>query len=115
MKYKLILNGLQAAHMVAFGEAMKLAVQAGLDPKKVGPALLTRPGGAITEAAWTAYQKTDIPLTFSVDWITKDLTYARQLAGAANLPILDDALAAYKRAQDEGHGQEDFAFVAKDN
>ncbi len=113
MKYKLILNSLQAAHIAAFGEAMKLATAQGLDPTKVGSALCDRPGGIITQLAWTAYQQAHPPLTFSVDWITKDLEYARQLAGHQALPILDEVLASYQKAQAAGAGDQDWASVIK--
>lgn len=111
MKYKLILNGLQAAHLLAFGEAMRLAQAAGLPADKVGSALCDRPGGIITEIAWSAYQRTDIPLTFSIDWITKDLTYAKQLASDLPMPVLDDVLAAYRQAQADGRGGQDWAAI----
>jgi 3-hydroxyisobutyrate dehydrogenase-like beta-hydroxyacid dehydrogenase len=113
MKYKLILNGLQAAHIAAFGEAMRLAKAEGLDSAQVGPALCDRPGGAVTNLAWTAYQQDRIPLTFSVDWITKDLEYARQMGAKVDLPILDDVLAAYQKTRDAGHGDEDWAIINK--
>ena len=115
MKYKLVLNSLQAAHLVAFGEAMKLATKAGLDPAKVGPALCDRPGGIVTGVAWEAYQKDKIPLAFSVDWITKDLGYAQQLAGDDKLPLFNEALKALRQAQTAGHGSEDWTVVNKNH
>ncbi len=113
MKYKLILNALQAAHINAFGEAMRLAETQGLDINKVGPALCERPGGVVTEITWTAYKQTKIPLTFSVDWITKDLEYAKRMAGKIEMPILDDVLGKYLQAQTSGHGNEDWAIINK--
>lgn len=113
MKYKLVLNDLQATHMVAFGEAMKLAKASGLDPAKVGLALCDRPGGIITQIAWDSYQKDKIPFTFSVNGIAKDLGYAKQLADGARTPILDDVLETYRKAQSDGHGAEDFASIIK--
>ncbi len=111
MKYKLILNSLQAAHLAAFGEAMRLAEAEGLDAAQVGPALCDRPGGAVTNLAWTAYQQHDIPLTFSVDWITKDLEYARQMDDKIELPILDDVLSIYRKAKAGGLGDQDWASI----
>lgn len=113
MKYKLVLNGLQAAHLTAFGEALRLATAAGLPTDKVGPALVDRPGGIVTQIGWEAYQKDTIPLTFSVDWIAKDLDYAKQLAEHLNLPILDGVIARYKQAQADGLGSEDWASINK--
>lgn len=113
MKYKLVLNSLQAAHIAAFGEAMRLATDSGLDANKVGDALSERPGGVVTDIAWRAYQQENIPLTFSVDWILKDLEYAKQLSGSVTTPILDDILTAYKYAQADGRGDEDWTTVIK--
>jgi 3-hydroxyisobutyrate dehydrogenase-like beta-hydroxyacid dehydrogenase len=112
MRYKLVLNGMQAAHMAAFGEAMKLAISQGLDPTKVGPALVDRPGGVMTEIAWGAYQKKKAPLTFSVDWITKDLEYAQRMYSGV-LPILNDTLAKYHEAQAQKHGDSDWSIILK--
>ena len=113
MRYKLILNVLQATHIVAFGESMKLAQSQGLDDHKVSEALIDRPGGVITGLAAAAYFKDEIPLTFSIDWITKDLEYARRMAGNLKVPLLDDVLSAYKAVQTAGYGSQDWAFVNK--
>jgi 3-hydroxyisobutyrate dehydrogenase-like beta-hydroxyacid dehydrogenase len=114
MKYKLILNSLQAAHMAAFREALAVAISQGLDPQKVGPALCERPGGVPTHIAWDAYNAKPLPLTFSVDWITKDLEYAKQMNGSTKTDFLDDTLAIFKKAQSEGHGSEDWGIITKD-
>jgi 3-hydroxyisobutyrate dehydrogenase len=114
MRYKLILNYLQAAHIVAFGEALKLAKTQGLDITKVGEALVDRPGGVATSIAWQAYRQADPPLTFSVDWITKDLGYAKHMAQKLELPLLDDILAAYLKAQKQGLGDKDWTHTILD-
>ncbi len=113
MKYKLILNSIQAAHLAAFGEAMRLATEQGLNPEDVGSALSERPGGIVTNIAWRAYRQHDIPLTFSVNWILKDLEYAKRSAANNSMPILDDVLAAYTKAQNDGQGEADWAIVVK--
>jgi 3-hydroxyisobutyrate dehydrogenase-like beta-hydroxyacid dehydrogenase len=111
MRYKLILNGLQAAHLAAFGEAMRLASRQGLDTELVGPALCDRPGGIVTEISWKAYRQARPPLTFSVDWITKDLEYAQKMAGGTELPILQDVLAKYHETQQKGRGSDDWTAI----
>ena len=113
MKYKLVLNSLQSAHLAAFGEAMHLAEKAGLDPAKVGPALVDRPGGILTQIAWEAYRKDEPPLTFSVDWISKDLDYAKQIADDLELPIIQGVAKKYKKAQSDGLGGEDWTIINK--
>ncbi|HEY5152403.1 MAG TPA: hypothetical protein VII55_00345, partial [Candidatus Saccharimonadales bacterium] len=85
----------------------------GLDPDKVGPALCDRPGGVVTDLAWKAYRQAEVPLTFSVKWITKDLEYARRMAPDLKLPILDDVLAAYQKILAAGHGDEDWTLINK--
>lgn len=110
MRYKLVLNALQAIHIAGFGEAMRLAVAAGLNPADVGPALCERPGGVVTNIAWESYQRQPEPITFSVDWITKDLDYASRLSDNAH-PQLDDVLDAYRTAIANGDGQSDWTKI----
>lgn len=113
MRYKLSLNVLQAIHLIGFAEVMQLASQQGLQPDAVGPALVDRPGGVMTTIGWNAYQQSAIPLTFSVDWVTKDLGYAKKMAGTAPVPLLDTVLEAYRSLQTAGYGAEDFACAVK--
>lgn len=113
MRYKLSLNVLQAIHLIGFAEVMQLASRQGLQAAAVGPALVDRPGGVMTNIGWSAYQQSAIPLTFSVDWVTKDLSYAKQMAGTASVPLLDTVLEAYRSLQTAGFGAEDFAYAVK--
>jgi 3-hydroxyisobutyrate dehydrogenase-like beta-hydroxyacid dehydrogenase len=114
MRYKLVLNTLQAIHIAGFGEAMKMAKAAGLDLKPVGEALCDRPGGAITNIAWRDYQVEPNPINFSVEWIAKDLEYAKQMASSQELPLLADVLNEYQTAKAEGFGQKDWTVIAKE-
>lgn len=110
-KYKLVLNTLQAIHMAGFGEAMRLAKAAGLDEHKTAEALTERPGGVITKIAADSYFKQPDVVTFSVDWITKDLGYATKMASGVEHALLDDILAAYRQVVDDGKGSEDWTEV----
>jgi len=110
-RYKLLLNMLQAIHIVGFGEAMKIAEASGMDIDKVGAALVDRPGGAVTTVAKVSYHHQPDPLTFSVEWITKDLDYAKKFAGSLDAPLLDDVLAKYHAALDAGKAQTDWTNV----
>ena len=114
MKFKLILNSIQALHLQAFGEAMKLAKKMKLNLKTVGNSFSQeRPGGAITAKAWRDYQKTPKPINFSVEWITKDLTYAKQMAGQLKTPLLDKTLQKYCLAMKKKMAQKDWTEVNK--
>ncbi|MDA1316772.1 MAG: NAD(P)-dependent oxidoreductase [bacterium] len=113
MKYKLILNFLQAVHMVGFGQAMKIAKSYNMDLKKVSSALVDRPGGVITQIAQKAYFDNPPALTFSIENITKDLGYAKKLAKGLNLGLLDKTLALYKSALKKNMSKEDWATINK--
>lgn len=113
MRYKLILNFLQASHIIAFGQAMKIASANKMDLKKVSESLADRPGGVITGIAQKTYFLDPNPVTFSIEWITKDLTYANLFAENLNLSILKDVLREYKMAVDAGYSNKDWASINK--
>jgi 3-hydroxyisobutyrate dehydrogenase len=114
MRYKLILNYIQGAHLVAFGQAMNIAKKAEMDLNKVAEGLAFRPGGVITGIAKDAYFKDPIPLTFSIEWITKDLKYVKKLSDSLglDLTILNSTLDQYSAVVDE-HKDEDWAAINK--
>jgi 3-hydroxyisobutyrate dehydrogenase-like beta-hydroxyacid dehydrogenase len=113
MRYKHLLNMLQAIHIIGFGEVLSVAKKVGLNIKAVGNALAERPGGTTTNLAWRDYQKEPNPINFSVEWITKDLTYAKQLAKGIKSPFLDESLKKYKNAIKKNLGREDWTVVNK--
>lgn len=113
MKYKLLLNMLQGLHMAAFGEVMHLAKELGLDENKVGDALVERPGGVITNLAWDNYKNPPKPINFSVEWITKDLKYAKKSALKTETPLLDQLLKKFKKIILKGKDQEDWSYINK--
>lgn len=113
-RFKLLLNMLQAMHVIALGEVLELSKKAGLNIKTVGDALAERPGGITTQIAWRDYQTAPDPINFSVDWITKDLRYAKQLANnKSNTPLLDLVLEKYQKAVKQKMGQKDWTAVNK--
>lgn len=114
MKYKLLLNFVQGTHIVAFGQAMKLAKKSGMNLESVADGLAFRPGGVITNIAKDTYFNDPDPITFSVEWITKDLTYAKQLADMMNvkLSLLEATLSEYKKIF-EKYKDRDWASVNK--
>lgn len=111
MRYKLILNFLQATHVIAFGQAMEMAAESGMNLEKVSEALAFRPGGVITEIAKNTYFKDPDPITFSVEWITKDLTYAKELAAGVDASVLDAVLKKYQEAMAKGYAAKDWASI----
>lgn len=113
MRYKLILNGVQAIHIAGLGEALRIANEAGLDLKLVGDALAERPGGVITNITWNSYQNEPEQTTFSVKWIDKDLGYASQLANNAAHPLIDAVKEQYDRAIDQGYAGADWTKITK--
>lgn len=113
-KYKLLLNTLQALHMAGFAEVMKIAKAVGLDERTVGESLVKRPGGVITGIAWSSFHKQPEPITFSVDWIAKDLKYALEMADNNPHELLDDVAKLYEKLSSQNHGSEDWSYILKD-
>lgn len=112
-RYKLILNMLQAIHIAGLGEALKLAKSSGLDERLVGDALAERPGGTTTNLAWRDYQTEPNPINFSVEWIDKDLRYAKEMADQLSLPLLQRVLEQYDLAIEKGFSQSDWTKINK--
>ncbi len=110
-RYKLLLNMLQAIHIEALGEILKIADQSGLDVKRVGDALAERPGGTTTNLAWRDYQTKPTPINFSVQWIMKDLGYAKALAANLSTPLLDETMHKYQEAIQRGLQDEDWTAI----
>lgn len=113
IRYKLLLNMLQAIHIGALGEVLNVAKTAGLDMKVVGDALAEHPGGTTTRFTWRDYQKEPNPINFSVQWITKDLTYAKKFADSLPTPFLDEVLRKYTNAMKKKLDQKDWTIINK--
>lgn len=113
MKYKLILNFLQAVHVIGFGQAMKIAKNYNMDLNKVAEALADRPGGIITGIAKKAYFENPPPLTFSIENITKDLSYAKKLAKGLDIDLLDKVVSLYKKGMKKNMAKQDWTTINK--
>ena len=107
-RFKLVLNALQAIHLVGFGEAMSLARAVGLAPGDVGEALVERLGGPVTQMAWAADQDLPARANFALSWALKDLRYASAMAADVPAPMLDVAVTRLAAAADEGWGDRDW-------
>jgi 3-hydroxyisobutyrate dehydrogenase len=112
-RYKLVLNALQAVHIIGLGEALKLAEKCGLDQKTVGDALAEYPGGVITARTWSLHNTPSEQTNFAVKWLAKDLSYAKDLANDLDLPLLDDVSAKYDEAVKQGLGDRDYGEAMK--
>jgi 3-hydroxyisobutyrate dehydrogenase-like beta-hydroxyacid dehydrogenase len=112
-RFKLLLNMIQGIHIDALGETLKVAQNIDMDMKAVGDALADRPGGVMTNLAWQCYQQKPNPINFSVNWITKDLRYAKKLAEGLNTPLLDDTLAKYEEAINRELGDGDWTEITR--
>jgi 3-hydroxyisobutyrate dehydrogenase-like beta-hydroxyacid dehydrogenase len=110
-RYKLVLNMLQAIHLVGFGQALALARAAGLDPGDVGPALVERLGGPVTQMAWAAEQQLPDEANFALALALKDLRYAKAMAGDLELSLLAAAEQRLAAAVDAGLGAHDWTVV----
>ena len=110
-RFKLVLNALQAIHILGFGEAMAMARAAGLDPADVGPALVERLGGPVTQMAWASDQQPPERANFALALALKDLRYAAAMAGDVPAPMLDVAVNRLATAAEAGHGDRDWTVV----
>ncbi|HVZ66947.1 MAG TPA: NAD(P)-dependent oxidoreductase [Patescibacteria group bacterium] len=119
MKFKLLLNTLQAIHGVALGEVLRVAKATGQDVKKVGDFLSERPGGTATKGAWTNYQNPPKETSFSLNWMTKDLRYTARLRqgyggqGKIKTPLLDATLARLEEGIKKNKGEGDWTNINK--
>lgn len=111
MRYKLILNFLQAVHIVSFGQAMKIAKDQHMDIKKVGNALTVRPGGAVVAQVWELYQDMPDDVAFKIELIAKDLRYAKKMAKNVQANILDAVLSDYEQAIEKGFAKKDWTDI----
>lgn len=110
-KFKLILNMLQAIHLVGLGEALNLAKKLDLNINDVGNTLIEKPGGAPTNSGWKGYQKEPAPINSSIEWITKDLKYAKEIAKSIKTPLLDEVFKKYNKAVKANRGQKDWTSI----
>jgi 3-hydroxyisobutyrate dehydrogenase len=115
MKFKLLLNTLQAIHGTALGEILDLAKKTGQDVKKVGAFLSERPGGTATNNSWTNYLSPPKETSFSLDWMTKDLRYTKKMVRStkSKTPFLDSALEKLEKGIRKKMGTKDWTLVNK--
>jgi len=116
MRFKLLLNTLQAIHVLGFGEVLNIAEKAGLNIKAVGEALSERPGGTATNLAWKNYLKVPAQTNFALQWMTKDIKYTKQFSKKlTKTPLLDAILKKFRQAISQNLGPKDWTVINKIN
>ncbi|GAC66897.1 putative oxidoreductase [Gordonia soli NBRC 108243] len=111
-KLKLVVNTLISATTNGIAESLRFAEALGLDPQ-----LFTRVvGGGPLESAFGAIKTgaildKDFAPNFTIDNAVKDAELIAAAAADADvwLPVTAGALSRYRAAQEQGHGQYDFA------
>jgi 3-hydroxyisobutyrate dehydrogenase len=113
---KLINNFLCGVQAASFAEALSLMKAGGLDRSKVLSILTAgAPGSTIVKRVAEKIEADNFEPVFALRWMAKDISYAIQ--GAAekglSLPTATAALGEFQQAIAQGHGDEDFAAVAR--
>lgn len=116
-RMKFVANLLVAIHNVAAGEAMALAIKAGLDRDQVVTLIGPGAGGSRMfqmRAPMMAKEKFE-PATMRISTWQKDMQIIREFAEELRcpVPLFDTTEPIYKRALDEGFGDLDTASVFK--
>jgi 3-hydroxyisobutyrate dehydrogenase len=113
---KLINNFLCGVQAASFAEALSLVEAGGLDRSKVLSILTAgAPGSMIFKRVAEKVEANDFAPVFALRWMAKDIAYAMQSATGEglSLPTAAAALAKFQLAIARGHGDEDFAAVAR--
>jgi 3-hydroxyisobutyrate dehydrogenase-like beta-hydroxyacid dehydrogenase len=114
---KLVNNLLGATIAAACGEALLMAAKAGADLSTI-----VRVAGVSSGANWqlaSAFPSQvfsgRFKAGFFTDLMTKDVRLATELGQAVGveMPVSGEVLAAFRRAQDAGHGRDDYTAVVR--
>lgn len=115
MRFKLLLNFMQAVQIDATSQAILLAQKAGLNVATMHDALFDAPMGAASPAVNMVFQALGNPalLNFAVKHIEKDLRYAQAMAKAAGVDsvLLNDLQADYAKAKENGLADRDWTAI----
>lgn len=118
MRFKLVLNTLIGIHTNAAAQAARLAEAAGIDVDMVGTALKEGgmgPSSPTTNMFFANRAMPDEQVNFAVQWIEKDLRYARDMAAqyGVQFDLLNATQEDFARAVDAGLGEQDQTKIAK--
>jgi 3-hydroxyisobutyrate dehydrogenase len=113
---KLINNFLCGVQAASFAEALSLVDAGGLDRSKVLSILTAgAPGSLILKRMAEKIEANDFAPVFALRWMAKDISYAIRCASEMDLtlPTASAALTDFQHAIAQGHGDEDFAAIAR--
>jgi 3-hydroxyisobutyrate dehydrogenase len=113
---KLINNFLCGVQAASLAEALALVEASGLDRAKVLSILTAgAPGSLIVKRMTEKVESDNFEPAFALRWMAKDISYAIQSATekGLSLPTAAAALREFQEAIALGHGDEDFAAVAR--
>lgn len=113
---KLVNNFVCGVQAASFAEALAMIDAAGLDRAEAVPIITEgAPGSGIIRRMVDRMASKDFSPNFALRWMTKDLTYALQVASERGLSLKTAAVALsiFQAAVADGHGDEDFAAVTK--
>ncbi|MGM7671089.1 NAD(P)-dependent oxidoreductase [Microbacterium sp. A93] len=109
--YKAVNQLLCSVHIVAAAEALALAEQLGLDPRKVLPAVSGGAGGSwmLSDRGPRMLEGLDAEVTSTINIFVKDSTLVKEIADdiGFDAPIITAAQAKYLAAKEAGWGQKD--------
>jgi 3-hydroxyisobutyrate dehydrogenase len=113
---KLINNFVCGVQAASFAEALSMIDAGGLD-RTTAISILTggAPGSGIVKRIAERIATNDFTPNFALHWMAKDLSYALRNAADQGIPLqtATAALAIFRQAMAEGHGEEDFSAVSK--
>jgi 3-hydroxyisobutyrate dehydrogenase len=112
MRYKLILNMLQAIHNLGMAEMLQLATDFGLDPKYVGQALTEMgPGSPVSKKVVAHLFEPSAQVQFALQWMNKDLQYMLALAqkeSPREIGLARYTAKTFDRVTRQGHGEKEW-------
>jgi 3-hydroxyisobutyrate dehydrogenase-like beta-hydroxyacid dehydrogenase len=113
---KLAINVIQAGMVEMLAEGLALVRRAGLKPEALLEVLEASAGNSpLLRLKGAALRAGDYQPQFALKWMDKDLRLAGEEAKAlgAALPVATAVAAFYSAAAGRGHGEEDYAAVAR--
>ena len=107
-RMKLVVNAYMSILIEGVAEALELADRLSIDPADLADAIEGGPLDApIADAKLHKMERGDFAPEFPLEWALKDVDLAIDVAGGAQLPLLDALSRQWRSAVEAGHGRED--------